>query len=329
MNDTFRALVARQQESGYAVGLEELREPDLPADGVLVDVEYSSLNYKDALAVTGRGRIIRRFPMVPGIDLAGTVVEAPGGEYRTGARVLAVGQGLGETEWGGFTQRQRVRADALIPVPESLSSEEAMRIGTAGVTAMLCVLALEHHGIDKGREVIVTGASGGVGSVAVHLLAHRGYQVVASSGKPELEPYLRSLGASSIASRQELEKKGGPLQPERWGGGIDTVGGETLVNLYAQTAYEGALACCGMAGGNELQTTVWPLILRNVALLGISSIRTPRPKRIEAWTALAAELDRDLLASMSRTEPLSRIEELAAALLDGKLHGRVAIDTGA
>jgi putative YhdH/YhfP family quinone oxidoreductase len=267
--------------------------------------------------------------MVPGIDLAGTVVDAPGGEYRVGERVLAVGQGLGETEWGGFTQRQRVRADALIPVPESLSTEETMRIGTAGVTAMLCVLALEHHGIDKSREVIVTGASGGVGSVAVHLLARRGYRVAASSGKPELEPYLRSLGASSVVPRQELEKKGGALQPERWGGGIDTVGGETLVNLYAQTAYEGALACCGMAGGHELQTTVWPLILRNVALLGVSSIYPPRAKRIEAWSALAAELDRDLLASMSRTEPLSRIEELAAALLDGKLHGRVVLDTGA
>lgn len=309
------------------MALEELRTADLPADGVLVEVDYSSLNYKDALAVTGRGRIMRRFPMVPGIDLAGTVLDAPAGEYQHGDRVVAVGQGLGETEWGGYSRRQRVRADALVPMPASLSSEEAMRIGTAGFTAMLCVMALEYHGIDREREVVVTGATGGVGSVAVHLLARRGYKVAASTGRPELEPYLRSLGASSIVSRDELAKKGGPLQTERWGGGVDTVGGDTLANLYAQTAYEGALACCGMAGGHELQTTVWPLILRNVSLLGISSIRTPGPKRIEAWKLLAAELDRDRLATMSRTEPLTRIQELAAELLDGRLHGRVVIDT--
>jgi acrylyl-CoA reductase (NADPH) len=327
VNDTFAALVARQSESGYAVALEALRTADLPSDGVLIEVDYSSLNYKDALAVTGRGRIIRRFPMVPGIDLAGTVIEAPSGEYQPGDRVLAVGQGLGETEWGGYSRRQRVRADALVPIPASLSTEEAMRIGTAGFTAMLCVLALEHQEIDKGREVVVTGATGGVGSVAVHLLARRGYEVVASSGRPELESYLRSLGAATIVPREELAKKGGPLQPERWGGGVDTVGGDTLANLYAQTAYEGAIACCGMAGGHELPITVWPLILRNISLLGISSVRTPRPKRIEAWTRLAAELDRDLLATTSRTEPLTRIEELATELLDGRLHGRVVIDT--
>jgi acrylyl-CoA reductase (NADPH) len=327
VNDPFPALVARQRESGYAVAREELRTADLPTDGVLVEVDYSSLNYKDALAVTGRGRIIRHFPMVPGIDLAGTVLEAPGGEYQPGQRVLAVGQGLGETAWGGYARRQRVRADALVPMPASLSAEEAMRIGTAGFTAMLCVLALEHQGLDREREVVVTGATGGVGSVAVHLLARRGYQVTAASGRPELEPYLRSLGATSFVPREELAKKGSTLQSERWGGGVDTVGGDTLANLYAQTAYEGAIACCGMAGGHELQATVWPLILRNVSLLGISSIRTPRAKRIEAWTRLAAELDRELLASMSRTEPLTRIEELATELLDGRLHGRIVIDT--
>ena len=323
----FRALLAEKSASGYSVGLQELTDEDLPKDGeVLVDVAYSSLNYKDGLAVTARGKIIRRFPMVLGIDLAGTVVESSSPEFRPGDRVLGTGQNLGEMDWGGYTQRERVRANSIVHVPEGLSLEDSMRIGTAGITAMLCVMALEQWGIARDGEVVVTGAAGGVGSLAVMLLAKAGYRVVASTGRPELEPWLRELGASSIVAREELSKKGGPLQTERWAGAIDTVGGETLANLLAQTAYEGAIAACGMAGGGELSTTVWPLILRNVGLLGVSSIRTSKEKRNEGWARLARDLDRDRLASISRTEPLSKIVELAEEILAGQVRGRVVID---
>ena len=320
-----KALVARKQEKGYSVALEDFDE--LPPGEVTVDIRYSSLNYKDALAVTGRGKIIRKFPMVIGIDLAGTVVESSTDEFKPGDRVIGVAQGLGETEWGGFAQRQRVLAKTLVPMPATLSYEESMQIGTAGFTAMLCVMALDAYGIvPSDRELVVTGAAGGVGSIAVMLLTHRGHRVAASTGRPELEPYLRELGAASIVPRDELAKKPAPLESERWGGGIDTVGGDTLATLFAQTAYEGAIACCGMAGGYGLNTTVWPLILRNVALLGISSIHTSKPKRIEAWSRLAAEGERDKLAKICRTEPLSRIQELSEEVLAGRVQGRIVID---
>jgi acrylyl-CoA reductase (NADPH) len=313
---TFRALVAREN----AVAFETISDDDLPKDGVTVDVAYSSLNYKDALAVTRRGRIVRRFPMVLGIDLAGTVVES-------GERVLAVGQGLGESEWGGYTRRERVREDALVALPDGMSPEQAMQLGTAGFTAMLCVLALERNNVlPSEREIVVTGAAGGVGSVAVMLLAALGYRVAASTGRPELEPYLRNLGATSIIPRDELSQPGAPMQTERWAGGIDTVGGTTLANVFAQTAYGGAVACCGMAGGHELTTTVWPLILRNVSLLGISSIRTPKPERIAAWQRLARDTDFAKLAELSRTEPITRIFELSEEILAGKVRGRIVIE---
>ena len=321
---TFHALVAR--EPGKA-SIETLTDADLPEHEVTVDVAYSSLNYKDALGVTGRGRVVRRFPMVLGIDLAGTVAESSNPALVPGTPVVAVGQGLGESEWGGYTQRQRVRADALVPLPAGMTAEQSMQIGTAGFTAMLCVMALERNGVLPGgkAEVLVTGAAGGVGSIAVLLLARLGYRVAASTGRPELEGYLRGLGASSIVPREELAATGGPMQPERWAGGVDTVGGQTLANVFAQTAYGGAVACCGMAGGHELATTVWPLILRNVSLLGVSSIRTPRAQRIEAWDRLARDTDRERLASLSRTEPLSRIHELAEEILAGRVRGRVVI----
>jgi acrylyl-CoA reductase (NADPH) len=312
---TFRALVAREN----AVAFETLSDDDLPKDGVTIDVAYSSLNYKDALAVTRRGRIVRRFPTVLGIDLAGTIVES-------GAKVLAVGQGLGESEWGGYTQRERVREDALVALPDGMSLEQAMQLGTAGFTAMLCVLALERNNVlPSDREIVVTGAAGGVGSVAVMLLARLGYRVAASTGRPELEPYLRNLGATSIIPRDELSQPGAPMQTERWAGGIDTVGGVTLANVFAQTAYGGAVACCGMAGGHELGTTVWPLILRNVSLLGVSSIRTPKPLREEAWTRLARDTDFAKLAELSRTEPITRIFELSEEILAGRVRGRIVI----
>lgn len=315
---TINALVAREN----AVAFESLTDSDLPNDGVLVDVAYSSLNYKDGLAVTRRGKIVRRFPMVLGIDIAGTAED--------GTRVLGTGQGLGESEPGGYTQRQRVPADAIIPVPDGMSLEQAMQIGTAGFTAMLCVMALEQNGVvPSDREVVVTGASGGVGSLAVMLLARLGYRVAASTGRPELEDYLRGLGATSIVSRDELSAPGAPMQKERWAGGVDTVGGNTLANVYAQTAYEGAVACCGMAASHELHTTVWPLILRNVSFLGVSSLRTSRAKRIEGWSRLARDVDFAKLASLSRTEPLSNIFELAEQIMDGRIRGRVVIDVHA
>lgn len=325
--ERFRALLAEKTDSGYSVAFRELTNADLPAEGeVLLDVSHSSLNYKDGLAVTAKGKIIRRFPLVLGIDIAGTVIESSSPDFKPGDRVAGTGQGLGEQDGGGYTQRQRVRADAIVPLPDELTLEESMRIGTAGVTAMLCVMALDHHGIDRSGEVAVTGAAGGVGSIAVMLLARNGYRVVASTGRPELEEYLRGLGASAIVPREELSKKGGPLQSERWSGAVDTVGGETLPNLLAQTRYEGAVAACGMAGGGELHTTVWPQILRNVALLGVSSLRTSKPKRMEAWSRLARELDREKLAELSRTEPLSRITELADEILAGNVRGRVVLD---
>lgn len=320
---TINALVARE----HAVAFESLKENDLPREGVLVDVAYSSMNYKDALAVTRKGRIVRRYPMVLGIDLAGTVVSSDTEEFKPGDRILGTGQGLGEADPGGYTTRQRVKADAIIPVPDALSFEQAMQIGTAGFTAMLCVLALEQYGIrPSDKELVVTGAAGGVGSFAVLLLAKLGHRVAASTGRPELEDYLRELGATSIVHRDEFTKKGSPMQSERWAGGVDTVGGDTLANLYAQTQYEGAVAACGMAGGHELTTTVWPMILRNVSLLGVSSLRTPKAKRIEGWSRLASDLDFEHVASFSRTEPLSNIFALAEEIMAGRVRGRVVID---
>jgi acrylyl-CoA reductase (NADPH) len=321
---TFHALVASDQKK---VAVEELSVEQLPPGEVLVDVAYSSLNYKDALAITGRGRIVRRFPMVLGIDLAGTVVESSSPEFQRGDRVVAVGQGLGESEWGGYSKVQRIRAEAAVALPDGLSVEQAMQIGTAGFTAMLCVLALRQAGVTPaGRELVVTGAAGGVGSIAVMLLAGRGYTVAASTGRPQEASYLRDLGATAIIPREDLAKKGPPMDSERWGGGIDTVGGDTLATLYSQTAYGGAIACCGMAGGHELHTTVWPLILRNVSLLGVSSIRTPKETRVQAWDALAREIDARRLQAMSRIVPLSKIHEAADEILAGRVRGRIVVD---
>jgi putative YhdH/YhfP family quinone oxidoreductase len=326
MSDTFRALVARAQND---VAFETKSLTDLNGE-VLIDVAYSSLNYKDGLAVTGKGRIIRRFPMIVGIDLAGTVIESSVDEFQPGDRVLGTGQGLGETDGGGYTTKQRVRAEAIVKVPDALSLDDAMRLGTAGVTAMLCVLALAKNEVTPSdREVVVTGAAGGVGGRGGGVLARRGAEVAGLTGRPELESYFRDLGATSIVPRAEIESAKGPLQSERWAGGIDTVGGPILANVYAQTAYGGAVACCGMAASHELNTTVWPLILRNVSLLGVSSLKPSKALRNEAWGRLAAEVDRDVLAKMTRTEPLSNILPLADEITNGKVRGRILIDVNA
>ena len=323
----FPALVARAHEKTYTVALEQLTPDQLPPGELLVDVASSSLNYKDALAITARGRIIRKFPMVLGIDMSGTVIESSSPDYAPGDQIVAVAQGLGESEWGGYSAMQRIRAETAVKLPEGMTPIQAMQIGTAGFTAMLCVLALEQAGVSPGaREMVVTGAAGGVGSIAVMLLAKRGFSVVASTGRLEESDYLRGLGAQSVVHRDELLKKTGPMESERWGGGVDTVGGQTLASLYAQTSYGGAIACCGMAGGHELTIAVWPLILRNVSLLGVSSLRTPFVQRVAAWETLAREIDFDRLASLSRTEPLSAILPVAEEILAGKVRGRVVID---
>ena len=324
----FPAVFAYQENGGYRVERREMTLAELPDADVLVDVAYSSLNYKDGLAVTGRGKIVRTFPMVLGIDLAGTVVESRSELYKPGDRVLGIGQSLSETSWGGYSGYQRVRPDILIPVPERFSLAEAMAIGTAGFTAMLCVMGLEHQEVlPESGPVVVTGAGGGVGSFAVALLAGLGYEVVASTGRSEIHEHLRRLGAASFVSRSELETAGPALQSARWAGGVDTVGGAILASVISQTRYGGAVAACGMAASSELHVSVFPFILRNVALLGTSSSATSRPKRLAGWERLARDLPAEALARIApRTEPMSRIFDVAEEIMTGRVLGRVVID---
>ena len=327
---TFRALIAEGTANRYVTHLRDLPADALPAGEVLIEVAYSSLNYKDALAVTGRGKIIRRFPMVCGIDLSGRVVATESPEFAIGDEVVVAGQGLGETQWGGYSQRARVRADAAVKLPAGMDLRQAMAVGTAGLTAMLSLIALEDHGIvPADREVVVTGAAGGVGSIAVALLAIHGYKVAASTGRTGTHDYLRGLGATTIVARGDLARKGPPLAPERWAAGIDTVGGETLASVIASTAAYGAVAACGLAGGAELSTTVFPFILRNVALLGINSVNPPGPLRSRAWAGLAGGAFVRKLDTIARVEPLSRITDLCGEILDGQVRGRVVIDVNA
>lgn len=308
----------------------ELTEADLPAGDVVVDVAYSSLNYKDGLAVTGRARIARSFPMVCGIDLAGTVVSSDSADWTPGDEVLITGWGLSETHPGGYTGRQCVQSRWLVGKPAGLTLAQSMAIGTAGLTAMLCVLALERHGLSPDGaadgEVLVTGAGGGVGSVAVALLAHLGYPVAASTGRPEVADYLRSLGATTIVDRAELATEGRPLDKERWSGAIDTVGSTTLATALRQTRYRGAVAACGLAGGNDLPVTVLPFILRNVALLGVDSVQCPTEERTEAWRRLATDLPLGQLDAITTLESFDRIPALAEEILGGQVRGRVVID---
>lgn len=330
MSGSFRALLAEGDSKKYSVDFKELPISSLPQGEVLVQVCFSTLNYKDGLAVTARGKVIRKFPMICGIDLSGRVLESSSNEFRPGDEVLAVGQGLSETVWGGYSQLARLPAEALVRVPEALGPKRAMAIGTAGFTAMLSLMALEHNGLKPDRrEVIVTGAAGGVGSVAVILLAALGYKVAASTGRPELHSWLRDLGASTIVERAELSQKNPPLGTERWAGGIDSVGGQTLASLLATTVSNGSIACCGLAGGTELATTVFPFILRNVSLLGINSVQASKPLRVDAWNRLACELPLPKLDVITTVEPLSRIKELAEQILAGKIRGRVVLDVTA
>ncbi|MEI6557106.1 MAG: MDR family oxidoreductase [Rhodospirillaceae bacterium] len=327
MTETLTAVMLEEVDGKPKAGFKTLEVADLPDHDVLVEVAYSTVNYKDGLALTGRGKIARTLPMVCGVDLAGTVVESRSAAWKPGDRVVVNGWNLSETEWGGYIQKQRVKPEWLVRVPDAFSLAEAMAIGTAGYTAMLAVLALEHMGVaPAGRELLVTGAAGGVGSIAVSVLAKLGYRVVASTGRPETHDYLKSLGAHAVIERAALTDKGLPLQRERWGGAVDSVGGQTLATVIAQTARHGAIAVCGLAGGSDLPTSVFPFILRGVALVGIDSVQATRLQREEAWRRLALDLDKARLDAMTTIEPLSKVFELAEAIVRGQVRGRTVID---
>jgi putative YhdH/YhfP family quinone oxidoreductase len=328
MTDSFPAIVVASPEAKGT--LAQLSDDDLPEGDVTVDVAYSSLNYKDGLAVTGRGNIIRKYPMVCGVDLAGTVRDSAAPQWRPGDEVVCTGWGLSETHPGGYTRRQRLQSHWLVPRPSDLSLEQTMAVGTAGLTAMLCVLALEHRGLttETDGEVLVTGAGGGVGSIAVCILARLGYRVIASTGRPEKEPYLKSVGATVIVDRAELTPSaGGALDEERWVAAVDTIGGETLASALRQTRYRGAVAACGWVGGIDLPVTVLPFIQRNIALLGIDSVLCPTVVRSKAWQRLGRDLDTGLLDGLTTVEPMRNVPELSEAILAGRTHGRVVIDT--
>ncbi|MBD9375426.1 oxidoreductase [Rhizobium sp. ARZ01] len=328
MSEHFDAMVVEDVDGKPHAQLRKLTQADLPDHDVLVEVAYSSLNYKDGLAIAGKGRIARRVPMVGGIDLAGTVVDSRSPDWKKGDLVVVNGWGLSETEWGGYSRFQRVKPEWLLKLPEAFSLQEAMAIGTAGYTAALCVDALEDWGrIEPGTgEVLVTGAAGGVGSVGISLLAAKGYNVVASTGRPELHDYLKSLGASEVIDRSVLGGEVKPLQKERWTGGIDTVGTSTLANALAQTAYGAAMTACGLAGASDLPATVFPHILRSVALIGVDSVYAPFAKRKRAWATLAEHIDRTKLAAMTHVYSMRDLPDLANSIVSGKIQGRVVIE---
>lgn len=323
----FNGILITKDERGYNATLQTLDETALPAGEVTVRVSHSTLNYKDALALTGHSPIVRSFPMVPGIDLAGTVAASESAQFEVGDRVLLNGWGVGESHWGGLAQKARLKADWLIPLPDAFTASEAMAIGTAGYTAMLSVLALERHGVKPGDgEVLVTGANGGVGSFAIAVLARLGHEVVASTGRVEEADYLKRLGATRVIDRASLSEPGRPLAKEQWAAAIDSVGSHTLANVCAGIRYRGIVAACGLAQGMEFPGSVAPFILRGVTLAGIDSVTRPRADRIEAWSRLAADLDRALLPLISREIGLSDVVEIAPKLLAGQVRGRVVVD---
>jgi putative YhdH/YhfP family quinone oxidoreductase len=328
MSETFKAMVIDQVDGKPKADWRSLTLSDLPDHDVLVEIAYSTVNYKDGLALTGKGRIARRMPMVAGLDLAGTVVESRCDQWKPGDKVLVNGWGLSETEWGGYARFQRLKPEWLTALPDAFSLKDAMAIGTAGYTAALCVDALEDWGaiMPEGREVLVTGAAGGVGSIAVSLLSARGYRVTASTGRPQTHEFLASLGATGFVDRAELAEKGGPLQKERWAGAVDTVGSTTLANVLAQTVYGGAVAACGLAGGADLPATVLPHILRGVALLGIDSVMAPAAKRERAWARLSRDLKPEHLQALTVLAPMSALPRLAEEIVAGQIRGRVVVE---
>lgn len=324
----FNGILIDKDDSGYHVKLTAIDEAQLPAGDVTVRVSHSTLNYKDALAITNKGPIVRSFPMVPGVDLAGTVQDSSDPDFKPGDQVLLNGWGVGESHWGGLAQMARLQGKWLIPLPEAFTPAQAMAIGTAGYTAMLAVMALEKNGVtpDKG-EVLVTGANGGVGSFAIAILARLGYRVVASTGRVSQSDYLKQLGAADIIDRATLSEPGRPLAKERWAGAIDSVGSHTLANICASTRYWGTVAACGLAQGMDFPASVAPFILRGVTLAGIDSVMRPRQDRIDAWARLATDLDPAALALITHEIGLSEVVETAHRLMDGQVRGRVVVDT--
>lgn len=323
----FNAIVINKDDAGYRTELTSVDEAQLPDGDVTVDVVYSGLNYKDGLAITGKGPVVRRFPMVPGIDLVGTVRDSAHPDYQAGDSVILNGWGVGETHWGGLAQTARLKGDWLVPLPKGMAARDAAAIGTAGYTAMLCVMALQKHGVkpDDG-EIVVTGAAGGVGSVAIAILAKLGFEVVAVTGRASEADYLKALGAASIMDRTELAEPGKPLAKERWAGAVDVVGSHTLANICASTRYRGVVTACGLAGGMDLPATVAPFILRGVTLAGIDSVMCPRQERLQAWQRLAAELELDKLHRMIQEIGLGQVIETAGDLMKGQVRGRVVVD---
>jgi len=328
---SFKAILLEESGGKVTGALKNLDEVLLPEGDVTVAVEYSTLNYKDGLALGGLGRLVRKYPHVPGVDFAGTVEDSQSNRFKRGDKVILTGWRVGEAQWGGYAQKARVMSEWLVPLPQGLTTRQAMGIGTAGFTAMLAVLALEAHDVrPESGEVIVTGAAGGVGSVATAILAKLGYAVAASTGRADTHDYLRALGASTVVDRTALsEKPTKPLLSERWAAGIDTVGGNTLANLLAQIKYRGSVAACGLAGGGDLPTTVMPFILRGVKLLGIDSVMCPMAPRMEAWQRLGHDLPLAKLDAMIRTVPLAEVLALGPQILKGQVRGRVVVDVNA
>jgi len=323
---TFKAIVIDKADTGQTVRLTDFDEKDLMDGDVTVRVDWSTVNYKDGLAVTGKAPVVRRFPMIAGVDFAGTVDSSSHPKWKPGDQVILNGWGLGETHLGAYAEKARIKGDWLIRRPPGISARDAMAIGTAGYTAMLAVMALERAGIDPSRgPVIVTGAAGGVGSVAVALLAKLGYAVAASTGRPEEADYLKGLGASEIVNRDELTGPARPLAKERWAGGIDAVGSTTLANVLSMTRYGGAVAACGLAGGMDLPTTVAPFILRGVSLIGIDSVMCPLARREAAWRRLETDLDREKIAAMANEIGLEEVIATGRRIVDGKVRGRIVV----
>lgn len=326
----FRAILLSKSDAGVDARVNEISEADLPPGDVTVRVDYSTINYKDGLAITGKAPVVRKYPMVPGIDCAGIVEQSDSPLWQVGDKVVLNGWGVGEAHWGGLAQKTRLKGEWLVPLPPALSSRQAAAIGTAGYTAMLCVLALEKQGITPSHgEILVTGAAGGVGSVAIVLLAKRGFKVIASTGRLQESDYLKSLGASSIIDRNELSAPGKPLGKERWAGAVDTVGSHTLANVCAQTKYRGVVTACGLAQGMDFPSSVAPFILRSVSLIGIDSVMAPKAERVQAWSRLASDLDANKLDAMTTEIPLAQAIAQAAEILAGKVRGRIVVNVNA
>ena len=326
---TFKAILIEKSDTGQKVGLVDFDESNLMDGDVTVRIEWSTINYKDGLAITGKAPVVRRFPMIPGVDFAGTVEASSNPNWKPGDKVILNGWGLGETHLGAYAAKARVKGHWLVRLPPRLSTREAMAIGTAGYTAMLAVMALERQGIvpDRG-PIVVTGAAGGVGSVAVALLSKLGYRVIASTGRTSEAGYLKELGAAEVIDRQELSGPGKPLAKERWAGGIDSVGSTTLANVLSMTRYGGAVAACGLAGGMDLPASVAPFILRGVSLLGIDSVQCPITMRTQAWTRLESGLDRAKMAKMTADIGLGQVIEAAPRILAGQVRGRIVVKIG-